>query len=157
MKKKAKKSEKLPSTFYTPLNLPKLPLKRKLFIELFVKYKNAAKAYREAYRCENLNVSAVEGHRLLSNPNIRNIIQSMINEEYREQKLTRELVIKRMREFAMEGPRDRIATHSLELLTKAMGIDGDGGDDDSDEEVDTELYAFVKVKPKAKKKNGNKD
>ena len=45
--------------------------KRRRFVEEYLIDLNAAAAYRRAgYRVRNDNVAAVEGHRLLSNPNI---------------------------------------------------------------------------------------
>jgi len=152
-KKKVKELKPNKKDLYLPLVFAKLTPRRKRFIHLYVTYRNASRAYREAYNSTSDAVARVQGHRLLTNVNIRKIIDSMITEEYKKLGVSRAAIVERMREFAFDGPRDKIAAMNLDMLSRATGIYQNPDEGNRDDEVDEESYVFVKVK---QKKNANK-
>lgn len=58
----------------------KLTEKQKLFCQRWLVHRNKARAYKEAYETNDMNVCAVEGHRNLTKPNIREFLEKKLEE-----------------------------------------------------------------------------
>lgn len=59
---------------------PQLTDKQKLFCQRWLIHRNKARAYKEAYETNDMNVCAVEGHRNLTKPNIRAFLDKKLEE-----------------------------------------------------------------------------
>lgn len=82
--------------------------KRKIFADEYLIDLNAARAYRAAGYRGNDNVCKVEGHRLLTNPNVAAYIAAAQAERAQRTEITQDMVLKRWWEIAMADPNEII-------------------------------------------------
>jgi phage terminase small subunit len=100
--------------------------KQKRFVTEYLVDQNAAAAYRRAkYACKNDNVAKVEGHRLLTNPNIASAIAA--GQKKREEKtgITAEWALRRLQqeaELTGDGSSHSARVSALNLAMKHLGM-----------------------------------
>lgn len=128
---------------------PDLTPKQMLFIQEFIAHKNATQAYMRAFNMSNRSVAGCLGFSMLRKPNVRSVIEQGLAQENRKVALSKNKVLARLEEFALHGPRDKIATLCLDMLNKYFRAYTEGShvDEPEDEkDKDKDAYVFIKVK-----------